>query len=67
MGHTWIPRNMDIFRQDLTSFLQINTVDTYLNPAVTYITANPNQHGSVDGMEGLAYWLTAVNSPDTDR
>ena len=67
MGHTWIPRNMDVFRRNFRPFLRIRTEDTYENPATTYISQNANERGSVDGMEGLAYWLSAVNSPETDR
>ena len=62
MGHTWIPRQMDVFTREFTPFLRKITEETFADPTMTYYS-----NDSVNGMEGLAFWLSAVNSPDTDR
>ena len=62
MGHTWIPREMGIFKKDFTSFLTKETEKTFTDPKLTYY-----KNGTIEGMEGLAYWLSAQTSPDTDR
>ena len=58
---------MDVFRRDLRPFLPFRTEDTYNRPDITYISESPDDPNSVNGMDGLLYWLTAVPSPDTDR
>jgi hypothetical protein len=41
--------------------MRFETDETYNKPFLTYISGDPN------GMEGLAYWLSGQNSPETDR
>ena len=67
MGHSLIPPNMDLYRSDFKRFEEFKTETTFLNPKLTYITRDPNVQGSVNGLEGLAYYLSAVKSPKLDR
>lgn len=62
MGHTWIPRDMSIFGRNLRPMnMRFETDATYNDPFLTYVNGNPN------GLEGLAYWLSGQNTPETDR
>ena len=60
MGHSWIPRDMAIFNKRLRNELRLRTDVTYNDPNLTYVEGTPN------GMEGLAYWLSGENCPETD-
>ena len=58
---------MDLYRSDFKRFEEFKTETTYFNPELTYTTRDPDVQGSVNGLEGLAYYLSAVKSPKLDR
>ena len=63
VGHTWIPRAMEIFSRNRQRVQRVPTENTFLRPDLTYRPDNPPP----PGLEGLAYWLSGDPSPETDR
>ena len=64
MGHTWIPRDMAIFQRDFRLIFERLTEETYNDPELTYFDGPPP---TPLGFDGLAWWLSGANSPETDR
>ncbi|XP_045166946.2 peroxidase-like protein [Mercenaria mercenaria] len=58
LGHSWISQKMTLSDKRFKPVLKRNTDDTFNDPAMTY---------EPDAFAELSYWMTGVNSPDTDR
>ena len=70
MGHSWIPSHMNLYQKDFKPYKEFKLETTYFDPYLTYITRDPAVRGrdsGVDGMEGIAYYMSSVFSPKVDR